>query len=84
MIFLKCFTLADFDFEDDEPEVTTPESSTNSQTVDAPKLREVATSTTGQVGFNVSYTINLNLPETTNPDVFNAIFKSLKENLLEN
>lgn len=35
------------------------------------------------VGFNVSYTINLNLPETTNPDVFNAIFKSLKENLLK-
>ena len=35
-----------------------------------------------QVGLNVAYTINLNLPETTNPDVFNAIFKSLKENLL--
>ncbi|MCH8069418.1 MAG: hypothetical protein IID16_09165, partial [Candidatus Marinimicrobia bacterium] len=27
------------------------------------------------VGFNISYTINLNLPETTNPDVFNAIFR---------
>lgn len=35
------------------------------------------------LGFNVAYTINLNLPETTNPDVFNAIFKSLKENLLD-
>lgn len=31
---------------------------------------------------NIGYTINLNLPETTNPEVFNAIFKSLKENLL--
>jgi hypothetical protein len=30
----------------------------------------------------LSYTINLNLPESTNPDVFNAIFRSLKENLL--
>jgi hypothetical protein len=34
------------------------------------------------VDFAVSYTINLNLPETTNPDVFNAIFRALKENLL--
>lgn len=35
-----------------------------------------------QVGMNLSYTINLNLPETTNPDVFNAIFRALRENLL--
>jgi uncharacterized protein DUF5343 len=33
-------------------------------------------------GLNVAYTINLNLPETTNPDVFNAIFRALKEHLL--
>lgn len=37
-----------------------------------------------EVKLNIGYTINLNLPETTNPDVFNAIFKSLKENLLSN
>lgn len=35
------------------------------------------------VDFRVSYTINLNLPETTDPEVFNAIFKSLKQNILE-
>lgn len=35
-----------------------------------------------EVNFAVSYTINLNLPETTNPDVFNAIFRALRENLL--
>jgi hypothetical protein len=35
------------------------------------------------VDLKLSYTINLNLPETTDPDVFNAIFKSLKENLLK-
>lgn len=35
------------------------------------------------VDFRVSYTINLNLPETTDPDVFNAIFRSLKEHLLK-
>lgn len=32
--------------------------------------------------FNIGYTINLNLPPSTNTEVFNAIFKSLKENLL--
>lgn len=30
----------------------------------------------------ISYTINLNLPATTEIEVFNAIFKSLKENIL--
>ena len=35
------------------------------------------------VDLRLSYTINLNLPETTNPEVFNAIFRSLKENLLK-
>lgn len=30
----------------------------------------------------ISYTINLNLPATDNVEVFNAIFKSLKENIL--
>jgi hypothetical protein len=34
----------------------------------------------GRLG--VSYTINLNLPATTEIEVFNAIFKSLRENLL--
>jgi hypothetical protein len=33
------------------------------------------------IGF--SYTINLNLPETTDVEVFNAIFKALRENLLD-
>jgi hypothetical protein len=30
----------------------------------------------------LSYTINLNLPATTEVEVFNSIFKSLRENLL--
>jgi len=34
-------------------------------------------------GMNLSYTINLNLPATSDAAVFNAIFKSLKENLLK-
>ena len=40
-------------------------------------------STHGQrVKMNLGYTINLNLPATTDIEVFNAIFKSLKEHLL--
>jgi hypothetical protein len=35
-----------------------------------------------KVGLSLSYTINLNLPATSDIAVFNAIFKSLKENLL--
>ena len=33
-------------------------------------------------GLNLTYTINLNLPATADQAVFNAIFRSLKENLL--
>jgi hypothetical protein len=36
-----------------------------------------------EVGMNLSYTINLNLPETDKIEVFDAIFKSLKEHLLK-
>ncbi|HQE83114.1 MAG TPA: DUF5343 domain-containing protein [Candidatus Hydrogenedentes bacterium] len=36
-----------------------------------------------RMGMNLSYTINLNLPPSTDIAVFNAIFKSLKENLLK-
>jgi hypothetical protein len=36
----------------------------------------------GRVGLNLSYTINLNLPATADQAVFNAIFRSLKEHLL--
>lgn len=36
-----------------------------------------------QNSFGLSYTINLNLPPTTEIEVFNAIFKSLKDNLLD-
>ncbi|MDX5360236.1 MAG: DUF5343 domain-containing protein [Alphaproteobacteria bacterium] len=39
-------------------------------------------SSTQEFGMNLSYTINLNLPATSDPAVFDAIFKSLKENLL--
>lgn len=39
-------------------------------------------SISGALGFNLGYTINLNLPATSDPAVFNAIFRALKEHLL--
>ena len=38
---------------------------------------------TQALGLNLGYTINLNLPATSDIAVFNAIFRSLKENLLK-
>lgn len=35
-----------------------------------------------EIGMNLAYTINLNLPPSSDPEVFNAIFKALKEHLL--
>jgi len=39
--------------------------------------------TPDELKFNLSYTINLNLPKTDDIAVFNAIFRALKENLLK-
>lgn len=49
----------------------------NQNSVPPPSPRE-----TGEVGMNLSYTINLNLPETENLAVFNAIFTALRTHLL--
>ena len=43
-----------------------------------------ASSAEQSFGMNLSYTINLNLPATSDQAVFNAIFKSIKEHLLIN
>ncbi|MGX1500964.1 hypothetical protein ACSSV1_006033 [Labrenzia sp. MBR-25] len=45
------------------------------------KTTDVAPRSTS-VGLNLGYTINLNLPATSDQAVFNAIFKSIKEHLL--
>ncbi|MHC2438643.1 hypothetical protein ACVMB0_006018 [Bradyrhizobium sp. USDA 4451] len=59
---------------------------------DTPEKKEVVTfvppapqegsSASNKLGLNLSYTINLNLPATSDQAVFNAIFKSLREHLL--
>lgn len=72
-------------FEDDgetQPQVANSE---ELQELPAPTVTQPAQAEAtgaGPVDLRVGYTINLNLPETSDPEVFNAIFKSLKENLL--
>ncbi len=48
-----------------------------------PQRPPMATETPQQLGLNLGYTINLNLPATSDPAVFNAIFRALKEHLLK-
>jgi hypothetical protein len=43
---------------------------------------EVGQGPPGDLDLNLSYTFNLVLPKTDDPAVFNAIFKSLRDNLL--
>lgn len=74
--------LADFESEVDNEEESSnyeeTDAQNNTQNSDSPKSKN---SDLG--GINLSYTINLNLPETSDGKVFDAIFKSLKENLLK-
>jgi len=74
---------ADFGAEDTVPE----DAGENPVVVPASRTEKPlsAGKANGQAfGMNLGYTINLNLPATDNPAVFDAIFKSLKENLLSN
>ena len=76
--------MADFDAS-----ITGGIDTTDRPTGDTPQSRQVqpatvAVSDTDDVKLGVSYTISLNLPETSDPDVFNAIFRAIKEHLLKN
>lgn len=85
---LKCFNgvkaFADFD-QIIEDTTVQPESQSLTQFANKTSAENLDERLCGQdIGLNLAYTVNLNLPESTNPEVFNAIFKSLKENLLKN
>jgi len=78
--------LSDFDaVEQSEPESNfselLPKSAPETISLPPPLAHSPPTSSKG---LNLSYTINLNLPATKDVEVFNAIFKSLKEHLLGN
>jgi Family of unknown function (DUF5343) len=60
---------ADFDTPLADPDAPAP-----TAPAEAPQI--------GTAGVNLGYTINLNLPATSDVAVFNAIFKSLREHLL--
>lgn len=56
----------------------------NPISIDVPHMQNASSKNHSQSeGINLSYTINLNLPATTDIEVFNAIFKSLKHHLLQ-
>ncbi len=82
--FKGCKQLADFDAQSPPPE-----EKDESETVKPlDRNRSIVTKDAADklharrnIGF--TYTINLNLPETTDVEVFNAIFKALRENLLD-
>jgi hypothetical protein len=72
-------TFANFELKESDP-------SKDSKGVDAPRdsgedKDSAKSSANRRHGINLSYTINLNLPATTDQAVFNAIFRSLKEHL---
>lgn len=75
--FSELVKLADFDREISASKPTPTPEAKQEDTV-KPKGGDSNNSTR----FGISYMINLNLPATTDIEVFNAIFKSLKENLL--
>lgn len=63
-----------------EPKITVIEQPSEKHT--PPPAVERTPVTKRPFGLNLGYTINLNLPATSDPEVFDAIFKSLKEHLL--
>jgi hypothetical protein len=67
------------DFEGQLP-LETPAEATVSQAISEESKRVARGGVASRLG--IEYTINLNLPATTDPKVFEAIFKALKENLL--
>lgn len=82
--FMELVKLSDFEGKHKAPPKK-PDTPTDEKTPPPPAqlFSAAATNNGDEVKFGISYTINLNLPATTEIEVFNAIFKSLKENLLK-
>jgi hypothetical protein len=82
--FIELRKLADFDAEAARDDGTRPKTRVrddDDETGEEPDTRRLRRlRTANELG--ISYTINLNLPATTDIQVFNAIFKSLREHIL--
>ena len=77
--FLELSKLAKWDGAAPKPKKEIPEPAKGGA-IETKRERNREELLNGRLG--LSYTINLNLPATTEIEVFNAIFKSLRENLL--
>lgn len=78
--FFNAKTLADFE------NTTISETTTDEPTTTIEKTIDIRQDETHgkKINLGLNYTINLVLPKTDDPSVYNAIFKSLRENLLKN
>jgi len=77
--FFNVKTLADFDakpVQNEKEDVKKEERKENDE------MQQHKETNSGRVKLGLNYTINLVLPKTDDPAIYNAIFKSLKENLL--
>jgi hypothetical protein len=72
-------TFADFDAVSEVDELTPAALTPTAPATSSPQIPSGS-----RIGLNLGYTFNLNLPATSDQAVFNAIFRSLKENLLTN
>lgn len=77
---LKKFAKWDAAPVEDRPEKQPAELVLQNPNTSSPPPQSLSTS---GLRMNLGYTINLNLPATSDPAVFNAIFRALKENLLK-
>lgn len=81
--FLACNSLADFDLQLESSNDSPNDFMHVAEQSPGRSMIEYTRSSAAPRNLGLSYTINLNLPETDNIDVFNAIFRSLRENLLD-
>ena len=65
----------------DQPDAVEPEADEENGAAVPPSAAPSSTSVA--VGIGLAHRIEINLPNTTNIDVYHAIFRSLKENLLD-
>ncbi len=70
------------DFENDSKSQIRKQKTEEINQVEAPQRTEQKRLDEVKTQLGISYTINLNLPATTEIEVFNAIFKSLKDHIL--
>ncbi len=80
--FFNAKVLADFDSKSLQKANKKEDVTTESKKEDGTTQTQISHSSGKPKTIGLNYTINLVLPKTDDPAIFNAIFKSLKENLL--